>query len=329
MKETHLAVATNSDLIRIYDLNRFSTTLLQGHQDVVLCLAKNPEGTILVSGSKDKTARIWRASSSDSANVIEGVNEDDWECIGIAEGHVESIGAVAISKKASDVGGNFLITASQDRTAKIWDLAAVLSASASGEQGLAKLRSLTTLKIHDKDINALDISPNSLLLASASQDRTAKLFSIVYTPSSSNGTIVATASMKCLGTFKGHKRGVWSVKFSNVDRCVATGSGDRTVKLWSLEDFTCLKVSPPSVFPLSVLSSPFCPLLLVMARFPSLLLWLSAVLMRLVRCDRRSKDIRIQSCELISLRKECNSFLARLMDWSRCGTSRTKNVRRR
>lgn len=47
--------------------------------------------------------------------------------------------------------------------------------------------------------------------------------------------------MTLLGTLKGHKRGVWSVEFSPVDQVVAS-AGDTTVKLWSVVDFTCLKV---------------------------------------------------------------------------------------
>jgi len=73
------------------------------------------------------------------------------------------------------------------------------------------------------------------------------------------------------GTLKGHKRGVWSVEFSPVDkvlaRCVSTAAlqisltlivitesqcfsnwvyddsaaGDKTIKLWSLTDMVCLK----------------------------------------------------------------------------------------
>jgi U3 small nucleolar RNA-associated protein 13 len=47
--------------------------------------------------------------------------------------------------------------------------------------------------------------------------------------------------LKSIGTCTGHKRGVWSVKFGRTERVLATGSGDKTVKLWSLEDFTCVK----------------------------------------------------------------------------------------
>ncbi|SCZ89796.1 BZ3500_MvSof-1268-A1-R1_Chr9g10598 [Microbotryum saponariae] len=227
--ESHLAVATNSDLIRVYDLARFNTSLLEGHNDVVLCLARSTDGSVLASGSKDKTARVWRSKSSGKG----------WACVASAEGHVESIGAVAVSKKER----NFLVTASQDRTAKIWDLASALGGEKEGEvkddAAIVALKSLTTQKIHDKDINSLDISPNDKLLVSGSQDRTAKLFSITYTAKIKSSP--PTAALSLLGTLKGHKRGVWSVKFSPVDQCVATASGDRTIRLWSLADFTCVK----------------------------------------------------------------------------------------
>jgi WD40 repeat protein len=46
-----------------------------------------------------------------------------------------------------------------------------------------KLKSLATVKAHDKDINALDIAPNGRLVATGSQDKTAKVFEVgVSTP---------------------------------------------------------------------------------------------------------------------------------------------------
>ena len=40
---------------------------------------------------------------------------------------------------------------------------------------------------------------------------------------------------------KGHKRGVWDCQFSSHDRVVATCSGDKTIKLWSLGDYSCVR----------------------------------------------------------------------------------------
>ena len=42
-------------------------------------------------------------------------------------------------------------------------------------------------------------------------------------------------------TLKGHKRSVWSVAFSPVDKCVATGSADMTIRVWALQDGACLR----------------------------------------------------------------------------------------
>ncbi|KAF7237458.1 Transducin beta-like protein 3, partial [Varanus komodoensis] len=84
-----------------------------------------------------------------------------------------------------------------------------------------------TEKAHDKDINSVAVSPNDKLIATGSQDRTAKLWT-------SNGCVL-------LGVFQGHRRGIWCVQFSPVDQVLATSSADGTVKIWDLQDFSCLK----------------------------------------------------------------------------------------
>jgi U3 small nucleolar RNA-associated protein 13 len=74
----------------------------------------------------------------------------------------------------------------------------------------------------------LAVSPNDKLLATGSQDRTAKLW--------------ALPQCQLLGVFTGHRRGLWNVQFSPTDQVLATASADGTIKLWALQDFSCLKV---------------------------------------------------------------------------------------
>ena len=59
---------------------------------------------------------------------------------------------------------------------QVWDLAPYAKEGAAGSAVAppAKLRALAATAAHDKDVNALAVSPNDALVASASQDRTAK-----------------------------------------------------------------------------------------------------------------------------------------------------------
>ncbi|KAJ2366754.1 U3 small nucleolar RNA-associated protein, partial [Coemansia sp. RSA 2611] len=78
-----------------------------------------------------------------------------------------------------------------------------------------------------RDVNAVRVAPGNQVFATASQDKTAKLWD--------------AATGRALGTLQGHRRGVWAVALSPADRVAATASSDRTLKLWSLTDFACLK----------------------------------------------------------------------------------------
>ncbi|EPQ29443.1 uncharacterized protein PFL1_03198 [Pseudozyma flocculosa PF-1] len=221
-------------------------------------------GESVERGQKTKKAK---AASSDAKGDTGDADGDstggEWVCVAVCEGHAESVGAIAFARRAVSpgaIGAPFMITASQDRTAKLWDLSALSEllapSSAAPITAPLRLKSLLTLKIHDKDINSLDIAPNNALLASGSQDRTAKIFAISYAPPSKSNGFTASASLKPLSTLKGHKRGVWSVRFSPVDLALATGSGDKTIRLWGLKDYTCVKIFEGHTN--SVLKLQFC-----------------------------------------------------------------------
>ncbi|KAG0329823.1 U3 small nucleolar RNA-associated protein 13 [Podila humilis] len=168
----------------------------------------------MASGSKDNTAKVWTLD-------LENEDADErYKCIGTCVGHTEAIGAVALTRKTDGL----LLTGSQDRTIKCWDLS---TADLEEPDENLRFKSHYTIQAHEKDINTIAIAPNDKVFATGSQDKLAKIWNL------QEGTLV--------GTCKGHKRGVWSVKFSPVDQCLATSSGDRTIKLWSLNDFSCLR----------------------------------------------------------------------------------------
>lgn len=205
-----LAVATNSEQVKVFERRTKNCQILTGHSGIVLSLDASHDGNTIVTSSKDSSIRVWQLDPVTKC----------FSLVGVGIGHTQAVGAVAYSR----VKGNFVVSASQDQTMKLWNFKTLQSPN---HDEPLKLTAKYTQLAHEKDINSVDISPNDKLIVTGSQDKTAKLWQ------RSDGTM--------LGTFKGHRRGVWSVKFSPVDQCVLTASGDSTVKLWAIADFSCVK----------------------------------------------------------------------------------------
>ena len=256
-----LALATNSEDIRIISLNKTQSSgsiisggyfgsdvaTLKGHDDIVICMDSDWSGHWIVTGAKDNTARLWRLDPAAGT----------FACHATLTGHAGSLGAVALPHAPPPAGSpartrplehppEFVLTGSQDKTIKRWDVPR--PATEESEKGRQAPRAAWTRKAHEKDINALVVHPSSPLFASASQDRTVKVWA------AADGTTV--------GLLRGHKRGVWTVAFSPPGTSlrggslpgsgsgggaqsssrgyVLTGSADRSVRLWSLADYACL-----------------------------------------------------------------------------------------
>ncbi|KAM6965774.1 transducin beta-like protein 3 [Tautogolabrus adspersus] len=211
--DSHIVVATNSCQLKVFELLTNNCQILYGHTDTVLSLDVFKKGFLFASCAKDRSVRVWRMDS-DSGQVT---------CVAHGSSHTNAVGSITCSRlKAS-----FVVSGSQDCTVKVWDLPEDLSTTGAD---IHQLTTRATEKAHDKDVNSVAVSPNDKLLASGSQDRTAKLWSLT-----GEGTV------GLLGVFRGHRRGVWAVCFSPVDQVLATSSADGTTKLWGLQDFSCLK----------------------------------------------------------------------------------------
>jgi U3 small nucleolar RNA-associated protein 13 len=243
-----LALATNSEEIRIVSLaqrssasanpNYFGADVaqLKGHEDIIICLDVDWSGHWIATGAKDNTARVWRIDPATNS----------FACYATFTGHAESLGAIALPhvtppelspafKSPLDHPPAYLLTGSQDLTIKRWDV------PRDGATIRRAPRALYTRKAHEKDINALDISNNGQFFASASQDKTVKIWDV--------------EEGEAQGVLRGHRRGVWSAKFAPRDTpsivgesgpaagkgLILTGSGDKTLKLWSLSDYSCLR----------------------------------------------------------------------------------------
>ncbi|KAI9778784.1 MAG: hypothetical protein M1839_007874 [Geoglossum umbratile] len=86
---------------------------------------------------------------------------------------------------------------------------------------------LQTLEGHSNSVNSVAFSHNLAWLASASWDKTVKIWN--------------ASSGECLQTLKGHSNSVNSVAFSHDSAWLASASWDNTVKIWDASSGECLQ----------------------------------------------------------------------------------------
>jgi len=208
--------------------------LLKGHQNVILSLAFSADGRRLVSGSFDKTARIWDVTTGASLQTLSG--------------HLDHIYAVAFSPD-----GHLAVTGSDSHSLKLWD-------SATGKQ-------LADLPGHTDKVRSVVFTPDDRYLLSGSDDQTIRLWdgrtgaeikvlarqdskvnslsvsvdgSKVLTGSGAGenykNNIFAIPSGERLVSFSGHENIVLATAISPDGKTAATGGGDnQEIYLWDIK----------------------------------------------------------------------------------------------
>jgi WD40 repeat protein len=233
------------------DSNRPEIFVQLGHSGQVLTVAFSSDGSLLASGSDDKTIKLWNVASGRELRTLAG--------------HSNAVESVAFSPD-----GKLLASGSDDKTIKLWDVA-------SG-------RELRTLAGHGDFVKSIAFSPDGKRLASGSGDKTIKLwdvdtgrelqtfnghtaavFSVAFSP---DGAMLASggddktiklwdvANGRELRTLDGHSNAVMSVAFSPDGKSLASGSGDLSIKLWDVTSGRELRTLPDNSFVYSVRFSP-------------------------------------------------------------------------
>lgn len=229
-EQKHLIVATNSAVLKIFEITSLSCTIVEGHDDIVLNVEVfKSNRDMFATTSKDNTIRIW----SFSAETMTAT------CLYRGAGHSHSVTSLALPSHSS----SFAITGSEDTTMKVWRIP-----KSHDGKGVQTLNTISNTRAHEKDINSIAVAPNDKIICSASQDKTGKLWTLTTKSSS--------AVLEFNGTLRGHRRGIWCAAFSSVDQVVATGSADASIKIWAIVDCSCLKTLQGH--DCSVLSLMFC-----------------------------------------------------------------------
>ncbi|KAG8731187.1 hypothetical protein FRC11_004765 [Ceratobasidium sp. 423] len=118
-----------------------------GHTDSVTCLAFSPNGHRIVSGSKDKTIRVWETHNRETA-------------VGPLEGHNNTISSVMFSPD-----GTLIMSASRDHTIRVWD-------AQTGRLVFSPLRG------HIAQVESVAFSPDGTRIVSGSRDTTIRVWDL-------------------------------------------------------------------------------------------------------------------------------------------------------
>ncbi|GMI98028.1 high expression of osmotically responsive genes 15, OLIGOCELLULA1 [Hibiscus trionum] len=280
----HFKSGAQNDPLNVIVLKHVKGRTNEKSKDVT-ALDWNGEGTLLATGAYDGQARIWTT---------------DGELRSTLSKHKGPIFSLKWNKK-----GDYLLTGSFDKTAIVWDVKAeewkqqfefhtgptldvdwcndVSFATSSSDHmiyvcKIGEIRPIKTFAGHQGEVNCVKWDPTGSLLASCSDDITAKIwcmkqdkyvhdlrehskeiYAIRWSPTGpgtnnpNQQLILASASFdstvklwdaelgKLLYSLNGHRDPVYSVAFSPNGEYLASGSLDKSMHIWSLKEGKIVK----------------------------------------------------------------------------------------
>eukprot|EP01041_Mallomonas_annulata_P000959 gene959-1860_t len=218
-----IASASEDATIKMWDYEtaQYERTL-KGHTGPVTCVAFDPTGTILASCSADMSAKLWDMTT--------------FQCTKTLRGHDHTVSSVIFMPSSDQI-----ITCSRDQSIKCWEVSTGFC--------------VRTYTGHSDWVRCLSMSHNGEVFASAGNDHTI----IIWKPAHTQPFLTLRGHEHVVESVCFGRRQVGSVAVSaaaagaSVDTILsigdavetvylASGSRDRSVRLWDVMQAQCLMV---------------------------------------------------------------------------------------
>ncbi|KAF5393352.1 hypothetical protein D9757_000546 [Collybiopsis confluens] len=258
-KSPRLASSSKDGTVRIWStLTRRVEYTLGGHTASVNVVKWGGGGTngfglkrgVLYTASSDRTVRVWDAESGRQLHVLKDhahwvttltLNTDfvlrtgPFDHTGKRPASDDEVLAQQLALKRYTTvlatTPELLITGSDDHTLFLWSLFPSSVPSAQGTQpSQGKLKPITRLTGHQRQISHVVFSPDGRWAASSSWDSSVRLWE--------------GRTGKYVATLRGHVGAVYRLAWSADGRMLVSASKDATVKIWDLKTYK-LKVDLP------------------------------------------------------------------------------------
>jgi WD40 repeat protein/uncharacterized caspase-like protein len=226
-----IATASADRTLKLWHRDGRLMTTLTGHQDWVTAVQFSPKGEWLASASRDGTVKLWQVKAAKLVKTLRG--------------HKGWVNSVSLSQNGQ------LATAGEDGSVKLWRI-----------DRPAKTSLIRSFTAHSSRITGVSFSPDGQTIATASNDQTAKLWTLTgklqqtleghtdqvnsisfnakgdtISTASADGTIKVWQSQgKLLKTLSGHQGEVLQARFIDPNSTLLTASADKTARLWQISD---------------------------------------------------------------------------------------------